>query len=219
MKLAQVTSQDVLILLVFFQRLVSRAATITMCAVVIIMLSHPVSAQKTDSLKTALKNSERDTARVDVLTNLCTVYWNNDPDSALFYANNALSLARELKYLKGIGTALNYIGVVYFYQADYQHADEYIMKAVAFCKENNLKAPLAHALSNAGGSCFKQRRHESGMAGQLHSINGISAGGIAICRRDEPCDQEDQAINQYRYAVQRAGRYADVRRIFAALCR
>lgn len=146
------------------------ACTSKVVAFILLIIGYSVNAQKTDSLRNALNNTGNDTIRVEVLINLCTVHWNTDPDSALFYANNALALSKDLNYLRGVGMALNYIGVVYFYRADYKNADAYLKQSIDFCKEKNLKGPLSHALSNAGMSQEWQGNYVLSMEYRLEAL-------------------------------------------------
>jgi tetratricopeptide (TPR) repeat protein len=109
--------------------------------------------QNIDSVKRQLVlHNDRDSVQVDILNELVTLYWVDKRDSAFYYGNMAQNLANEIKYSKGIAVASNYIGVIYFYGADYQKADEFFFKSISFCEQNNLIGPLAHAFSNAGMS-------------------------------------------------------------------
>jgi tetratricopeptide (TPR) repeat protein len=141
-----------------------------MGTLLLLLIFYNLSAQKADSLRTSLKNSGQDTTRVEILIQLCTMHWNKYPDSALYYANNALSLSKEIDYPRGTGMALNYIGVVYFYQADYKHADEYLQQSIEYCKEKKLKGPLSHALSNAGMSQEWQGNYVLSMEYRLEAL-------------------------------------------------
>ncbi|HEX6889982.1 MAG TPA: hypothetical protein VF141_04800, partial [Chryseolinea sp.] len=55
-----------------------------------------------DSLRAILRDTPMDTTRVDVLNNLAGSYFFKRPDSTLFYAQQALALARKLNYTTGI---------------------------------------------------------------------------------------------------------------------
>jgi two-component sensor histidine kinase len=84
---------------------------------VIIFSTFPIyllSAQPklTDSLKHELVLTNQDTSRVLVLSELCLQYRLSKPDSAFWYGQKALHLARQINYLKGEANALGSIGFV-----------------------------------------------------------------------------------------------------------
>src|SRR5215210_3059692 len=64
-----------------------------------------------DSLKHELTISTPDTNRVLVLAELVNYYKFNIPDSAFFYGQQALTLARQIKFPKGEAQALLYLSV------------------------------------------------------------------------------------------------------------
>ncbi len=64
-----------------------------------------------DSLKHELTISRPDTNRVLVLAELINYYKFNIPDSAFFYGQQALTLARQIKFPKGEAQALLFLSV------------------------------------------------------------------------------------------------------------
>jgi len=63
-----------------------------------------------DSLKNLLANSRKDTARADILNKLSESYRFKNPDSAVFFGDKALELARELNFKKGMLDGLHRSG-------------------------------------------------------------------------------------------------------------
>lgn len=55
-----------------------------------------------DSLKNLLKKTGKDTTRVNILNNLSESYRFKNPDSAVIYGDDALELAHELNFTKGV---------------------------------------------------------------------------------------------------------------------
>jgi len=60
---------------------------------------------KTDSLLLVLKNSKPDTSKVDILNALAEELKNDNPDTAMHFANEALAFATKLAYKMGIADA------------------------------------------------------------------------------------------------------------------
>ena len=69
-----------------------------------------------------LSESKADTNRVILLSNLCYDYRYVSADSARMFGEEALRLANELKYNKGIAQAYNDLGILYIDKAEYRNA-------------------------------------------------------------------------------------------------
>ena len=63
-----------------------------------------------DSLRTVLKNTEADTARVDLMNEISKIWANQNNDSALWYADQSLALSKEINYLLGQVYSSSYKG-------------------------------------------------------------------------------------------------------------
>ena len=75
----------------------------------------PLRAENVDSLEQMIQRPEHDTIRVMSLLKLGFHYEALDPDKALPYAREALMLAEELAYPRGIGWGYFRIGMAHFY--------------------------------------------------------------------------------------------------------
>jgi two-component system, NtrC family, sensor kinase len=64
--------------------------------------------QRIVDLKQRLAAADTDTSRVLILTNLCNSLSGINPDSALYYGDKAVALARKIKYPKGEVQALSF---------------------------------------------------------------------------------------------------------------
>jgi hypothetical protein len=62
--------------------------------------------QRTDTLKRLLMETRQDTSRVLLMAQLSINYRFFKPDSSMFFAQQALKLARQLNYSKGKARAL-----------------------------------------------------------------------------------------------------------------
>lgn len=109
-------------------------------------------AQGIDSLLQAIGSGKDDTAKVNAL-NLLSEHagWRlGDLDTALFYANEARALAERIGYRKGIGGALNNIGVVHDEQGDGTKALKNYSEALRIFEELGHQKEMADAYNNIG---------------------------------------------------------------------
>src|SRR5436305_4544418 len=90
--------------------------------VFIIYSPHGYSQSNTiDSLKTVLQ-SAKDTAKINTLNWLAYQLRSNDPDTAIYFANEALTLATKINYKTGIGNACLWKGVALMNLGKYEDA-------------------------------------------------------------------------------------------------
>ena len=116
-----------------------------------------------DSLKTQLKyfNAKKaeldvkspslyDTTAADILAELSAEYWHSNPDTALYYANQSLTLSEQIGDATGIGKAYNSMAVTYFVKSDYLSALEFYKKALKKTEESGNKMNTAATFNNLG---------------------------------------------------------------------
>src|SRR5437879_1898190 len=77
---------------------------------------------KTDSLFTVLSNAKEDTAKVNTLIALASELRNKNPDTSIYFANEALALATKLNYKMGIANAYLRIGIAIILLGKYEEA-------------------------------------------------------------------------------------------------
>ena len=86
------------------------------------------ATQITDSLENLLRTTT-DTSRVKLLSDLCWEYRFISAEKALDYGNQALMLAKKLKYDKGIAQAYNDMGIIHIDRASYAEAMNFFNRA------------------------------------------------------------------------------------------
>jgi tetratricopeptide (TPR) repeat protein len=101
-----------------------------------------------DSLK--IKSMADDTAKVNLMNRLADELRDFDTGKGLFYANNALALAKKLNYKLGIGEAHKAIGINYYRMAIYDASLDNNLKAISIFKELNELILLAKTYNNIG---------------------------------------------------------------------
>ncbi|MGP8214027.1 MAG: tetratricopeptide repeat protein [Bacteroidia bacterium] len=108
-----------------------------------------------DSLRNLLKTEKNDTNKVNTLNVLSGKFEDiSSYDSSIICANNALTLANSLPpgkgTLRGIGSALRTLGIIYYSQSNYPKALEYDFKALTIDQEIGDKRSIANNLGNIG---------------------------------------------------------------------
>lgn len=104
-----------------------------------------------DSLLTLLKIYKVDTNRVIHLYQLAYEYQSvGENEKGLIYGDEALELARQLDFKKGIAQANNNLGSIYLEQSDYPHALDYFLKALKTDEVLKNKKGIATRLGNIG---------------------------------------------------------------------
>jgi signal transduction histidine kinase len=141
-----------------------------------------------------------DTARVIALNKLCWKLRRNNVMKSLEYGQQALELARRLRYKLGEAKALNFMGVVYRNMGEYGRAMDMFFEARHVAEEGGIMLELAYAYNNIA-AVYAQRRNAS----QAVQALGISRTMFAQIRDTigaAYCDllDGDIAQSQGRYA-------------------
>lgn len=107
-----------------------KAIGILLLGIVILAGSgHQLSGQPVDPLILNLAEAKEDTARVNILLKLSSIYLNNDPRKAESYISKALGLATQTNYYEGIANA-NYYMALLFKDSDIGLCEELLEKAL-----------------------------------------------------------------------------------------
>jgi serine phosphatase RsbU (regulator of sigma subunit)/lipopolysaccharide biosynthesis regulator YciM len=86
--------------------------------------------KRIDSLKKIIPlYSDKDTVKVDLLSDLAFQVSYLNLDSGIIIAQQALTLSKKLNYAKGAADALNTLGTIYYDKADYKKAIEQYTEA------------------------------------------------------------------------------------------
>jgi tetratricopeptide (TPR) repeat protein len=92
---------------------------------------------KADSLLTALKRAKPDTNKVNLLNELSSVYFQQDPELSRQYGEQVLKLATELKYDMGMLRGNNLVGRCYAVQNNLPLALKHFQAALLIARKMN----------------------------------------------------------------------------------
>lgn len=111
----------------------------------------PAKAQpEIPALLNELKNKPADTAKVIFYGRVATAYEFKDADSAMYYINKGLELARTLKFEIGEGRLLQQTGIFYFRHSELDTADIYFKQAMALFQKNGYRKGIALCYNSLG---------------------------------------------------------------------
>ncbi|WP_340152173.1 tetratricopeptide repeat protein [uncultured Marivirga sp.] len=108
-----------------------------------------VNAQKTDSLRLQLSNSDEQ-KKIEILHLLIFENWLNQPDSALKYAEQALFISNKLNDQVNISKSLRLLGGTYNYKGEFEKALQYNIQALEIASQLNDSILMHNALNNIG---------------------------------------------------------------------
>jgi tetratricopeptide (TPR) repeat protein len=108
--------------------------------------------KKNDSLLSVYNDSRQaDTSRLKAINDLASYLINNNPDSAILIANQAIQSAEKANQLKYKAISLMVIGITNFYRGNYSKAMDFFSQALEINKETNNKSGEAACYDNMGG--------------------------------------------------------------------
>ena len=161
---------------------------------IVFFFEFSMAADSSIDLKQKL-NVIPDTNKVILLSNLCWEYRTVSADSALMFGTEALKLARDLKYLKGIAQACNDLGILYIDKADYKKATGYLREAMKIRENLNDLQGMASLYNKLGIIDQKQGRLKEALENQIEALKiyqklrqdkwiGYSLNNIAIIHQN-----------------------------------
>ena len=98
-----------------------------------------------DNLAKSLAIAKEDTSRVLILSDLCFYYRNTNVDSSIVYGNKALTLAQEIKFVRGEADVLSKLGLSYREKGDLPKSLELLFKGMKISQDNHYTLILANA--------------------------------------------------------------------------
>lgn len=120
------------------------------------------SGSKSDSLFLALKNAE-DTAKIDILNDLCWELRNSNPSKAAKFGETAIRLADSLHYQQGKLQAMSFTGVCYRNQGNYLKALNYYFDALQIAQDIDNKEQEGYARINIANTYIYQKKYEEAL--------------------------------------------------------
>lgn len=111
---------------------------------------------RTDSLKNLLVHASPQ-EQVTIYNELCMSLIYEQPDSALFYAEKALVIAREIEDERGISLSLNRIGSANIVKGDYGTGLSHLLNALRLAEKVGDKMLIVRSLNSLGAIYLMQK--------------------------------------------------------------
>ena len=176
---------------------------------------------KLDSLLSALPKAKQDTNKVKTLLRISDSYRDINPSEGIKYGEQAVELASQLKWKKGIAMALNGKGDNYFYKGDFQNALEYFEKSLRIYQEIGNRQGMADVYSNIGAlkmnqgklpealenyfsalKIYEDLKVKRGIALEEYNISVIYSN---LGKQDKGLEYDSLALKNYSEAHDKAG--------------
>jgi serine phosphatase RsbU (regulator of sigma subunit)/Tfp pilus assembly protein PilF len=124
-----------------------------------------------DSLLRTLKTLPRDTNRVNSLIRLDKIASGEQKyDSSVYYGKQALELATELKWIKGMGIANIDVGVSYWYMGNYTEALNMNYAALSLFQQIDDQKGISQAYNNMGIVYASQKNFQKALECYLTTL-------------------------------------------------
>jgi serine phosphatase RsbU (regulator of sigma subunit)/Tfp pilus assembly protein PilF len=105
---------------------------------------------KIDSLQNVLRTAKHDSVRMKCMIKLAAEYRHSDPAGSVQLAKNALSIAMQIKHLKGKADALHVLGTAYSNKASYDTALTYLNESLKIRRSTKDKHGESVTTNNIG---------------------------------------------------------------------
>lgn len=177
---------------------------------VFIVISDLSGQSKIHNTLNQIKN-EPDTAQIKYLTDLC---WKNRTNDFIFgidCGEAALQLANKISNIRLEAKVLNFLGVIYRGQGDYDKSLSFSMSALSYAEQCADSIELAYAENNIGGTYLLKSYHIIALE---HIIKGLKIferlkflPGIAYCQNQIGLVylriyNNDKALDYFEYCYQ-----------------
>ena len=154
------------------------------------IINNPCIAQKhgqerIDSLTIELAGAKKDSNNVKLLIDLCFKYYSINPDEGIKYGKQALDIAEEIKWEKGIANANGKIGINYWAKSDYPDALKFYFIALKINEELGNKSEMAKNQNNIGLVYWNQSDYPKALeyfnkALKMYEVSGDKTGIAGI---------------------------------------
>ena len=128
-----------------------------------------------DSLKRVVQSKVPDTVRVQALTDLCYTYLSINPDSSLFFGEQAVDLADKTGFNKGRAGSRSDLGLAYYYKGELAKAISLWEDAAAIREKLDDKSGIAAIHIKIGAAYFKLGNFEKSLAAQMKALKMYEA--------------------------------------------
>ena len=163
-------------------------------------------SQKIDSLKQVLQQAD-DKTKLKTMIVLSNHYFYSKPDSALYFIQKGLELAREKQYPKYEIKLMNSLGIFYNEQGNYKKAGKILEQTYELAKQNKDTLSMISALGNLGNNRLHVGKFDEAidyftriadMYKKLGNIKGVAKVYGAMGNMYREMQKDDKALEYYK---------------------
>jgi len=170
----------------------------------------PIAGLSNDRIHNIL-NAKADTNKVKILSDLCWEYRFKSTDSAMIFGQQALQLASQLNYPRGIAQAYNDMAIILIDKANFRSATNYLNEAMKIRRQMNDSVGVAALYNKLGIIAQKQGRLKDALQNQIDALKiyqdlklekyiGYSLNNIAIIHQN--LENHQKALEYHKKALE-----------------
>jgi serine phosphatase RsbU (regulator of sigma subunit) len=125
---------------------------------------------KADTLEKQIKLAKEDTLKVNLLNDVTWQYLKSNTDKAQQYGEQALALAKKLKFGKGEARSHLNLGNLHYVLGDYKTSLDHYLAAEHYYTSVNDKKGIANCLLAVGNIYYAQQNFDEALKYQLRSL-------------------------------------------------
>lgn len=181
--------------------------------VFVLFVSINMSAQSSefDSLKNITLSNKADTNVCQALIHLGVFYWDTNPDSSIYYCDQAYTLASKLKNKLLMATALKTKGVAWDIQGNLDSCLKYLNESKIGFQQIGRDDKLSHTLSDMASAWLNRGNYELALRNHFQSLKlrqkfgdenfiAISYNNIGLVYRSKK--EYSKAIDFYKKSLE-----------------
>lgn len=150
--------------------------------ILLLLFSGSLYSSQADSLFRVLEQSKEDTLKVQTLLSIAALYYRSDPQQAISYADQAMSLAEKVQYPQGLAYAYKSRGMVYYFQGKYREALYDWEYSLNIFREIDYFLGISNMLNNIGAVYYSEGVNNSAIEYYLESLRIAEEMGDTLRR-------------------------------------
>ncbi|MEO1257410.1 MAG: tetratricopeptide repeat protein, partial [Bacteroidota bacterium] len=115
-----------------------------------------IGASNLDSLIEVANGLPDDSSRVNALLEISAGLWQTEPEEAIKYADEAITLCKKINFPKGLALAYKNIGLAHYIKGDYTNVLDYWLQSLEAYRSNGDKPGISNLLGNIGAVYFNR---------------------------------------------------------------
>lgn len=169
--------------------------------------------RKVDSLLTVLSNVRSDSAKADVLLDISELYWFNNLNKGIGFANQSLQISNKINFKKGIVESYFSLANLYMNKGDFLIAKDYSDKILSAADKERDEKIIAMTYANLGfiyvnlgnlNEAQKFCHNAINFSEKIHFLEGVIVGYTNLGTAYYFRVNDDEALKNHKLALKLA---------------